>query len=75
MMTTKKSRDRVPLAAYSIREFCAAHGLSESFYYRIRHAGLGPDEMKVLSRTMISVEAAARWRLAHEANSKKLKEE
>ena len=58
---------RVPLSAYSIREFCAAHRLSESMYFKLRHQGLGPDEMSVGSRRIISVEAAERWRRAREA--------
>jgi hypothetical protein len=65
-MTPRKSRERTDIAAYSIREFADAHGMSESFYYRLRKQGLGPDEMKVLGRTMISQEAAARWRRARE---------
>jgi hypothetical protein len=57
----------VPAAAYSIREFCAAHRLSESMYFKLRNQGLGPDEMSVGSRRIISFEAAERWRRAREA--------
>jgi len=56
----------VPAAAYSIREFCAAHRLSESMYFKLRNQGLGPDEMSVGSRRIISFEAAERWRRARE---------
>ena len=59
----------VPAAAYSIREFCAAHRLSESMYFKLRHQGLGPDEMSVGSRRIISFEAAERWRRAREAQN------
>jgi hypothetical protein len=59
---------RVPDAAYSIREFCAAHRLSESMYFKLRNQGLGPDEMSIGSRRIISVEAAERWRRAREAD-------
>jgi hypothetical protein len=57
----------VPAAAYSIREFCAAHRLSESMYFKLRNQGLGPDEMSVGSRRIISFEAAERWRREREA--------
>jgi hypothetical protein len=56
----------VPAAAYSIREFCAAHRLSESMYFKLRNQGLGPDEMSVGTRRIISFEAAERWRRERE---------
>jgi hypothetical protein len=58
-----------PLAAYSIREFCAAHRLSESMYFKMRAQGLGPREMIVGTRKLISQEAASEWRAAREAAS------
>lgn len=60
----------VPRAAYSIAEFCAAHRLSESMYFKMRNQGLGPDEMSVGSRRIISFEAAERWRRARETLSR-----
>jgi len=57
----------IPTAAYSIREFCTAHRLSQSMYFKIRNQGLGPDEMSVGSRRIISCEAAERWRREREA--------
>jgi predicted DNA-binding transcriptional regulator AlpA len=48
--------------ALSIPEFCAAHGLSRSFYFILRKDGLGPREMRVGGRVLISREAAADWR-------------
>ena len=54
-------------AAYSIREFCVSHRLSESMYFKLRNQGLGPDEMSVGSRRIISFEAAERWRREREA--------
>jgi hypothetical protein len=56
----------ITTAAYSIREFCAAHRLSESLYFKLRNQGLGPAEMFVGSRRIISFEAAERWRRARE---------
>ena len=55
------------IAAFSIREFCAAHRISQSMYFKMRAMGLGPREMAVGSRRLISQEAAAEWRKAREA--------
>jgi len=52
--------------AYSIRQFSEAHNISVDTYFRMRRAGLGPATMKVGSWTLISVEAAAAWRLERE---------
>ena len=43
--------------AYSIPEFCEAHRISESMYYKIRAAGLGPKETRALSKIIITKEA------------------
>jgi hypothetical protein len=47
---------------FSISEFCRAHGIGRSSYYNLKKAGRAPVEMTVLSRKMISEEAAAAWR-------------
>lgn len=52
--------------AFSIASFCQRHGISESFFHKLRAKGLGPVTMKVGTRTLISVEAAAAWRRARE---------
>ncbi|TMK11242.1 MAG: hypothetical protein E6G75_19450 [Alphaproteobacteria bacterium] len=54
-------------AAFSIAEFCRAHRISQSMYFKMRNLGLGPREMAVGSRRLISQEAAAEWRNAREA--------
>jgi hypothetical protein len=54
-------------AAFSIAEFCRAHRISQSMYFKMRNLGLGPREMAVGSRRLISQEAAAEWRKAREA--------
>ena len=56
-----------PRLALSILEFCDAHGISEGFYYKLKKQRKGPCEMKVGARTLISVESAAEWRPAREA--------
>ena len=55
--------------AFSIRAFCARHSISQSFFHKLRSLGLGPAIMKVGARTLISREAAARWRAEREAGT------
>jgi predicted DNA-binding transcriptional regulator AlpA len=55
--------------ALSIDEFCARHGISRGSFYNLRKAGLGPREMKLGARVLISVEAAADWRRQREAKT------
>jgi hypothetical protein len=59
----KKTEAPVAPAAYNIREFCDAHGISVSLYYEAKHDGWGPREMRVGAKGVrISLEAAAAWR-------------
>jgi predicted DNA-binding transcriptional regulator AlpA len=46
----------------SIKQFCAAHGISRSFFYKLAKLGRGPRLVKVGTRTLISAEAAQEWR-------------
>jgi hypothetical protein len=48
--------------AFSIPRFCELHGISQIMYFRLQQQGLGPQVMKVGARTLISAEAAAKWR-------------
>ncbi|HUG62134.1 MAG TPA: hypothetical protein VMP03_09820 [Methylomirabilota bacterium] len=64
-----------PRAAYSINEFCEAHGVSRATYYNWQKAGVGPREMEVIGRKLISVEAAADWRREREAAAASAKDE
>ena len=49
-------------AAYSVPAFCMAHGFSRALLYKALREGWGPKIMKCGARTLITVEAAARWR-------------
>ena len=76
--TRRRHRARAPpddddasADAYSIAEFCRRHAISESFYFALQAAGLGPRIMKVGSRVLISREAAAAWRRKREAAARK----
>ena len=72
-----KSRTKLPAAgppslppprlALSIPEFCAAYGISQGLFYKLKKQREGPREMKVGARTLISLEAAAEWRRKREA--------
>jgi hypothetical protein len=52
----------VPPAWYSVREFCLAHRLSISMYFKLKAQGRGPRETAVGSRRYITFEDAAKWR-------------
>ena len=55
-----------PRLALSILEFCAAFGISDDFYYKLKRQSQGPREMKVGKRTLISLAAADEWRIERE---------
>jgi hypothetical protein len=63
---TEDSATSVEPAAYTVLQFCTAHNLSPAFYYKIKAQGLGPTEMKIGARRLISFEAAAAWRSERE---------
>lgn len=52
--------------AYSIKEFCAQHGISRNLFYTLIKAGKAPRTLKLGKRRLISEEAAAEWRKACE---------
>jgi hypothetical protein len=58
-----------PRLALSIAEFCRSHGISEAFYYKLKKQREGPRVMKVGTRTLITLEAAAEWRRVREAST------
>jgi hypothetical protein len=64
-----RKKQPVAIASYGVSSFCNAHGISESFYYKLREDGLGPVETRLGTRVLISQEAAARWRAEREAET------
>jgi predicted DNA-binding transcriptional regulator AlpA len=48
--------------AFSVRGFCAAHGISRTLFYKLLQSGDGPEVFRVGRRILISSEAAAEWR-------------
>jgi hypothetical protein len=55
--------------AFSIRDFCERHGISQSFYHKLRNQGLGPRTLRLGSRVLITREDARRWRQRHTLTS------
>ena len=56
--------------AYSVRQFCRRHSISEQLFYARRSEM--PDTFSVGSRTLISRESAARWRREREAANRQI---
>lgn len=54
---------------YSIPEFCDLHSISRAMFYKLAKSGAGPDVIKIGARTIVSAEAAARWRERMEQQS------
>lgn len=54
-------------AAFSIIEFCERNGISRATYYNLKKAGIGPREMEVLGRKLITGEAETDWHRDREA--------
>ncbi len=48
--------------AYTVKEFCKSHSISESFFYKLRTQGKAPDIIKVGNKTLITFESAENWR-------------
>ena len=65
-------KEPTPRLALSIPEFCKAHGISEGMFYKMKkqNRSLTPREMKIGTRTLITFEAAAKWRAELEAAAK-----
>src|SRR5262245_13315041 len=55
--------------AFTIDQLCQRHGVSHSVYYRLKAKGLGPREIKLGTKVLITKEAAAEWRAAREAET------
>jgi hypothetical protein len=48
--------------AFTVPEFCRDHRICVATFYNLKKVGKAPRTMRVLNRTLISVEAAAEWR-------------
>jgi predicted DNA-binding transcriptional regulator AlpA len=61
-VTGRKSASPTLPLCFSVKEFCAAHRISVSYYYELKKQGRAPREMMLGTRRIISAEAAAAWR-------------
>jgi hypothetical protein len=59
--------DEAVAGADTIDEFCKRHKISTAFYFKLRKQGLGPREIRLGSRVVISHEAGRAWRAEREA--------
>jgi len=60
----RADESQVARQAMSIKEFCAAHGIGRTTFYKLRKSGRAPRQMVLCGRMrMISAEAAEAWRL------------
>jgi hypothetical protein len=57
----RERREAVKLAC-SVLAFCASHGITKPTYYKLKREGLGPQEMRIARRVLISHESAVAWR-------------
>lgn len=55
--------------SHSIAQWCAMRSISRPFYYRLKSKGLGPREMRVLGKILITDEADAEWQRTRQAES------
>ena len=55
--------------AFTRPEFCAAHRISESLYYKLKREGKGPREGRAGTRVIISCESAEAWQREREQES------
>ena len=49
--------------AMSIKDFCAQHGISKNLFYKLEKEGCAPKTIDLGKRRLITIEAAAEWRL------------
>ena len=53
-------------AAFTLREFWTRNSMSGPTYYKMKAAGLGPREMRIGGKILISAQAEADWHFARE---------
>lgn len=55
--------------ALSLPEFCRRNAISLPFYYKLKAQGLGPRELRLGARVLITAESAEAWRREREAET------
>jgi predicted DNA-binding transcriptional regulator AlpA len=52
--------------AYSVHEFCKAHGISRAHFYNLKKRGLAPKTFVAGRRRLVADQSAADWRRSME---------
>jgi hypothetical protein len=55
----------------SVAEFCRRNGISKPFYFKLRAQGLGPEEIRLGARVLITRQSAEKWRAERMRASKR----
>ena len=55
----------------SVAEFCRRNSISKPFYFKLRAQGLGPEEMRLGARVLITRQSAEKWRAERMRASKR----
>lgn len=63
------STDATERRSHTIGQWCALRSISRPFYYKLKAKGLGPREMRVLGKILITDDADAEWQQARQAES------
>lgn len=59
----RQDNDREPVV-YTVEEFCDAHKMSRTTFFKLRRAGKGPTVKELGNKLLISRESAQAWRNA-----------
>jgi len=59
----------IPQRSFSPGQFCARHNISETMYRGMKKRGIGPREIRVLDRVLITTEAEDEWLAARAADT------
>jgi len=68
---TNSAAQFAAVLAFTIPQFCQAHGISRALFYILQREGRAPASMKVGRRRLIARESAEAWRRAMEEGSRK----
>jgi hypothetical protein len=65
----KAYRQRIPGEMHTIFSFCVSNQISQSKYFQLKRQGLGPREIELDGRIIITPEAEQDWRREREAET------
>jgi hypothetical protein len=65
-MSDSNTREILADASLTIPQFCDLENISIAFYYKLKHQGLGPVEMRLGRSPRITAAARRRWQQQRE---------